>query len=205
MTATRAAALAGVVALAAAMFAWGERTGSTAAAPTAVAVVDLERLFSLLDEAHKRGRDLEDRYAATNEGLKKLSEEVAELRSSLEKIPENEQNRSRREDIQIAMAEKETIRKTRLELVQQKVNLDRGDNLRAMYPRVIGAIGAIAEQDGWDLVIVDDTGVKIPEVRSTEQSVMSAIVSRRVLHRSSRVDITEQVAQRLNADFGRSP
>ncbi len=190
-----------VTGLLAATAAWSGSRALTAA-PTAVAVVDLERLFQSLDESKKRGEDLKKKYEPRQAELVKLGEQIQERKAALEKIPNNEQNRPRREDLQIEIAVYEQMHKNKRDLVQQQVYLDRGDDLKAMYPKVIEACKYVATQDGWDLVIVDDSSVDLPQGRSSEQNVMGAITMRRVLHKGARLDVTDQVAQKLNSDFG---
>lgn len=160
-----------------------------------VAVVDLERLIDLLDERSKRQADLEDMG-------NRLEQRVNGLREQLQaKLDERETaSQSRRG----ALFEEIVRLQTSLQAEEEYATRIAGELLTRLkldlYGKVLTSVKQYAESAGYDLVLSDDSAGELPS-NSGLQALEVAMMSRKVLFARQTVDITEDVANRMNADY----
>ena len=160
-----------------------------------VATVDLQRLINSLSELAQRQQEL-DAFGA------ELEQNVNDIR---------EQMRAKAEEIEMASDARAPVLLQeffRLEAnlaaeqqFAQRVAAERLTRLkRELYAKVLVAIEDYAESAGYALVISDDSGAPLPTSGGL-QALEASMISRTVLHVRDTVDITEAVANRMNADF----
>ena len=65
------------------------------------------------------------------------------------------------------------------------------------YPRAEMA-QQLAEEDGYDIILMNDSVLEIPE---NPENIVREISNRRILFARSQMDITDQLIQRMNADY----
>ena len=80
------------------------------------------------------------------------------------------------------------------------LSVDRGNVTREMYNKVTDAISRIAEREGYDIVLFDDSLFPITE-DIPFADVYRSIVSRSVIYHHESADITNQVVTLMNAEF----
>jgi Skp family chaperone for outer membrane proteins len=163
-----------------------------------VAVVDLEKLIDMLDEREKREGDLQALGS-------RLEQSVNSLQTRLEeKMDEREvASESRR----AALFEEIVRLQTNLQAEEEYATRIAGELLTRLkidlYDKVLRSVKSYAESAGYDLVISDDSAGELPR-NSGLQSLEVAMMSRKVLFSRDTVDITEAVANRMNADYSAS-
>jgi Skp family chaperone for outer membrane proteins len=170
---------------------------SVAPAPPAVAIVSLERLSDLLNER----KDRDAAHAARVESYQKqLDQAVNDMKIAEDDLKQLKKGDPTLNAKRLRFVEAEAVAKARMAGLNRIRDIDRGDILSEIYGKVVAAAQQIAEREGYDLVMLDDRSIQPPD-DSSPQAVLGAITARRVLYASSRLDITELVAAKMNNDY----
>ena len=67
-----------------------------------------------------------------------------------------------------------------------------------LYHKVLAAVGRLAQREGYDLVLQNDTQDFRPE---NQQQLMAMILGRKVLHVNSKLDVSDALIQMLNNEY----
>ncbi|MBX3359877.1 MAG: OmpH family outer membrane protein [Phycisphaeraceae bacterium] len=186
----------------------GERRASAAAeaeavlkaSATAVAIVDLERVMEGLTEKKKREDDMRALIAQRQATLDDLKKQLDGLAKQIELTPKTDRAKLREiKQRQIEIAAQAEARKQAL---QTLIALETGEILREIYLKINNAISRVAAKDGWDLVLLDNRSINIPE-SLTDREINFIIQSRTVLHATNSVDISDDIITLMNAEFGK--
>lgn len=164
-----------------------------------VAVVSLERLIDMLDERAKREQELQ-RFGEQLEG------QVNRIREQLRaKLDERETASASRRG---ALFEEIVRLRANLEAEQQYASQIAGELLtrlkRDLYSKVLSEVSAYAASAGYSLVISNDSGSDLPPPEAGLQALEISMTGRTVLYARNTVDITEAVANRMNANYAQS-
>lgn len=161
-----------------------------------VAVVDLQALIDLLDERAQReqdlqafGTELDNKVKAIREQLQSKADEIqtasnARAGKLFEEIVRLRANLAAEEQYATTIANE---RLTRLK--------------RDLYQKVLTAVHEYADSAGYSLVISNDAASSLPPVGEGLGALESSMVNRKVLYARNTVDITQAVANRMNADY----
>jgi Skp family chaperone for outer membrane proteins len=167
------------------------------ARPTAVMIVNLERVFQGLQErsdADARLTEMAEELQA--EGDRRL-EELTRLQEELDYLdPNSEQFQQLAKEI----VHKKYGRDAFLEFGMRKLDVEKATILRELYQKIKDAAAAMSRDNGYDIVLVDDTVAKLPE-DTTEAETMRQISARRMLYANPQVDISDELIVRMNQDF----
>ena len=175
-----------------------QRTG--AAQPSAVAVVNVNKVL----DASKEWEDSRGRLAASAQKrvaeLEKLKEEISSLKQRIEAAPKASPERQR---LAGELYEKGAQQEVREKVAVQLGDLEAGPEVWALYVRMNDAIRQIATQQGYDLVISDDS--PLPNIAEGRQLLASNVTNmttnRQILFAAPRIDITDQVITVLNNQY----
>ncbi len=165
--------------------------------PAVVASVNLEEIFVGL--AYRSAADVElIRFAEDLDGQGDgKREEIEMLAQDLELFPPGSpQYLSASQDIAKRTFELQAF----LDFAVRKLDLRKARTLWTIYDNIKKTVAALAEDQGYDYVIVDDSVVRLPTDVS-EAETMRQISARRLLYTDPRVDITRDVIERMNRDF----
>lgn len=170
------------------------------ASATAVAIVDLERVMEGLTEKKKREDDMRALIAQRQATLDDLKKQLDGLAKQIELTPKTDRAKLREiKQRQIEIAAQAEARKQAL---QTLISLETGEILREIYLKINNAITRVADKDGWDLVLLDNRSINIPEAL-TDREINFIIQSRTVLHATNSVDISDDIITLMNAEFGK--
>lgn len=166
------------------------------AQPTAVAVVDLKALLDNLDERAAREADVTRSRERLQQEAEQRRNEFQQLRNELDMLkPGSETFQNKQDELQRTALEL----KVWSEYQQQKVNRETGLMIEDLYRKCLDAIGLTAEDLGYDVVLfkedTPDFNYENPAQLSTQIQV------RKVLWSRDAIDITDEVAQRMNNAF----
>ncbi len=179
--------------------------------PTAIAVVDLKKLFAGSKE-FKDGMDFlktekeaaEGKMGELREKLKRLNEEITTMKDGavLDRLRKQQE-----------ALETEALLNARGQTSQRILEVQAGDLMRRVFEKVVAAGTTLQKQDGWDMILIDDRNVKPPERASSEdgkegprltiQQVESIIQQRHILSAVDRVDITKEFIDLMNTEYGK--
>jgi Skp family chaperone for outer membrane proteins len=84
-----------------------------------------------------------------------------------------------------------------MDFAEAKRNVSNARVLRRIYENVRKAVAELAQHEGWDLVILDDTVVELPR-ETTETEMTRQISARRLLYAAKQIDVTEDVIAHMN-------
>lgn len=164
--------------------------------PAVVASVDLEKVYDSLHRQDAADAELEKLAADLGREEEKKREELRGLEAELDAFkPGSEAHRRLMSQIE----EKLVMYKALVEFGRQKIEARRADFIRVIYDDIKATLKVLSKENGWDVVFLDDS---IPPLEVADpQRTMQQISARRMLYCSEALDVTEQLVQRMNADF----
>lgn len=201
--------------------AWGGRTASAteadrmAAQSTGVAVINFKRVIENLTEFKDGMKVIEDQGKASQPKVDELLAQLKKANEDIKALPETTSLKERL-DMQQKALEIEALLEARTRTLRLQLDVQTGDVLRQTFDKIVLAADKLAAKDGWDMILIDDRGVKPPErlpkgedgkdgrrLRSDE--VMSIIQQRTILSASKRVDVTDSLVELMNSEFKNPP
>lgn len=200
---TLATALAGAaLAFAALTAAWtAGATATTArppAQPTAVATVDLVAVLEGLSEKAVLEQRLEQSLADRQKQLDTVVEQIKTAQADLDTLKQGTPNY--REKVR-QVYELRAVADARRNALQQIIAVEKGEMLTSIYAKITSAITKIAQRQGLDLVVLDDSSFPLP-TSAPDRDVERAILTRSVVYRHPEsIDITNDVVTLMNNEF----
>ena len=175
--------------------------GATASRPpaqaTAIATVDIMNIIDGLNERGVLEQQLDDRMAGRQAKLDEVVEQLKVLEADVQMLTRGTDEH--REKLREGM-EKQAVAQARREALSQIASIDMGEVMAGLYTKVELAIQNIAEREGYDVVLFDDTSFDLPE-GSPNPDVVRAIITKSVIYRHDSVDITQQVITLMNNEY----
>lgn len=165
------------------------------APPAVIATVDLEQVMTSMDAYKESNVDLEALGASLDAREEELRQEISDLQEDLGFLPPGSANSLETQREIHWLAQRRTAF---LEFASRKINVEHSKVLRSLYDQVLGEVDRMAAENGYDVVLVNDSASELPD-RVSERDMMRAIASRRILKAASRIDITQELVQRLNS------
>ncbi|MBL4698026.1 MAG: OmpH family outer membrane protein [Phycisphaerales bacterium] len=187
------------IAILVAAFAWqaGANAVRPTAQPSAIATVDIVEIIDQLKEREYREGELE---INKNARQAQIDEVEAQLRVLEADLTDMKSGTNAYKEKGRQLLETRGLLKFRGEILNQMLSVDRGNVTREMYNKVTDAISRIAEREGYDIVLFDDSLFPITE-DIPFADVYRSIVSRSVIYHHESADITNQVVTLMNAEF----
>jgi Skp family chaperone for outer membrane proteins len=193
-----------VLALAGSLWKLADRpVGASAASlqpeASAVATVELRSLLERLDEHEQIMQQFEAFRQEQQDTIQRLRDELDQMQQDLDVVAPAER----------AERQQEIIRKAKAlegerEIAELFVEVRGLELQRPLFDKIFAAIEEYAEEEGYDLVLADDRGLRIPRDVNL-RGLEAAVLAKTVLYASDAIDITEAVALRMNRDFQQGP
>ena len=169
-----------------------------AAQPTAVAVVDINAVLRSLDETGQREAELRQAIEDINTTLAEKQKVIEEGEADLSVLqPGTPAYNQKRQDMLRLVLDYRVEQEVSKQLIDEK----RAEMHRDMFNEIVDAASRLAEREGYDLVLSDDSGVDVPQAGLNESQMQKLIVSRRVIYASDSADITDEVVRMMNLEF----
>lgn len=170
-----------------------------APAPTAVAIVDLQRLFNGLAELNDRNKEIDAKQAGYKSELEQLKKQADDIENDL-KTTVNPSDIKQRTELSLqAVILRQSIQ-GKSELYTRVLDIMSADLIRELYGKCNSAIATTAKRDGYDLVIFDDRSIGLPERTGTKE-LNQVVANKRVLYANDAADITERLITLMNNDY----
>ncbi|HMN96177.1 MAG TPA: OmpH family outer membrane protein [Phycisphaerales bacterium] len=164
--------------------------------PAVVATVDLEKVYAALDEQAAADASVEALALTMNRDAESRRESIERLRGELEAFRPG------------SAAHKETLKRLELELLNYNVMVDfnrqriearRAEFIRNIYASIKQTLRSMSEERSIDIVFLDDS---IPQIEPADaQRTMQQISARRMLYSSPKLDLSDELIGRMNAEF----
>jgi len=198
LVAVTVAALAGVRSADARRVAAEAHAAALAAPPVSVATVDVAKVFDKLNENADWQIQIRTLATSYTEELRSRQAELEKLLKELETLTDTAKRSELADDI--------AMRRLRLEewarLKQGEVDRERSLMWQSMYRSIREESRKVAESEGYQLVLVDDSQTDVRpnrEVKATlEEQVKQQIASLRILYAAPTIDISDKVVIRIN-------
>lgn len=163
------------------------------APPIAVGVVNLEVVFAGLTvraEADAALQQMADNLQQDGEGQ---SQAIEDLAADLEDYPPgSDKYQQVLEDYSLKTLEYQAF----IEFSRQKISIEKSLIYKRIYQSIRAAATEIAQEEGYQLVIVDDGVRELPPVAEAE--MIRQISARKVLYADSSIELTEKLLARMN-------
>jgi Skp family chaperone for outer membrane proteins len=169
------------------------------AAPTRVALVDLERLMAGLNELKDRNKTADAAREGYFQELKKIQEELKTMEINLKDNIPREATQERM-NMRADILEKRQLLEFRTKRYDTLWDQQLGVIIRDLYTKTTRQIDAFAKREGFDLVLLDDRAIKLPE-EAGMKDVNGLILNKRVLFASDALDITDRLVQVMNNEY----
>ncbi len=171
------------------------------ASPPVVAVVRIDPLFDGLKQKA-------DAAAAVEQLQGEIEAEAKIRREAAEALTEQHSNAvdaTQREALFDKIALETLKNASWLEAAKQELEVDKAVRLQDLYKKVYDAINSLALTEGYDLVIVDDSGAELPFERKSrvvpQVQVIQKLAMRKVLYVNPTLDVTDDLIMRMNNEF----
>ncbi|MAA53149.1 MAG: hypothetical protein CMJ41_09085 [Phycisphaerae bacterium] len=166
--------------------------------PTVVGTVDLEGTFNGLQEWDQLQVSLSQRADGMQEELNRRQEELEGLEADLEDYPESSDKfKQAMKRYQMAAIELQGY----VQFQQQKQKRYNDDKIFELYDKIKMSAKALADAEGYDIILVDDSIVAIPE---NSENILAQISSRRVLFARGEMDVTDRLIEVMNSEYQKS-
>jgi len=190
------------LALGATTLAWTNAANATAARPpaqpTAIATVDLPAILDGLEEKNLHEAELQAVIADSQAKLDDLAERLVRIQEDLETtIKQGTPEWRAKFGEGLELQQQAEVRR---KVLTQTISIQRGESLRALYLKIEGGIKSIAEREGYDIVLLDDSKFPLPQ-GIADNNMERAILSKSVLYAHESVDITQEVINLVNNEF----
>lgn len=161
-----------------------------------IAVVDIEEVFNNLKEREAVQANIQGRVSELQQWEQAKRREIVRLQEDLKVTNEGtEEYQQLLDQLRKSMIQLQV----ELELGKRTLEQESARQLEAIYRNIIDATGAIAKQQGYDVVLLRD---KMPNLAGANQQQIAAMIQvRKLLYADQRLDITQQVKQRLNNEY----
>jgi Skp family chaperone for outer membrane proteins len=167
------------------------------AGPAVIATVDLERAFNELDERAQAKADLQAMVNRLDARGQEMRDRVEMLKTDIDTYAEGSDAQQKAlEDYTLAAYELQGF----LEYAKRKLDAEGARMIEALYGQIKQAVQAMSEQNGYDIVFVDDSRAKLPEGVS-EAEMTRQISARRMLYAGPHLDVTDELITRMNNAF----
>ena len=169
--------------------------------PPVVAVVRIEPLFDGLKQKA-------DASAAVDRLLSEIEAEVQRRQEATNALKEEHSNAidaKQREALSDKIALESLKNESWLQTARQELELNKAVYLQDLYKTIYEATNSLALTEGYDLVIVDDSGDALPFNRNArvvpQAQVLQQLNMRKVLFVNPTLDITDDLIMRMNNEF----
>ncbi|QNN22869.1 OmpH family outer membrane protein [Planctomycetales bacterium ZRK34] len=167
-----------------------------AARPTSVAVVDVQQVFNALDEKSTVEADITQQ---TEQLQKEEQDRQTELKALQADLGILAAGTPAYQETQTKLENKALEFQVWKQFNQRKLEREKVVRLEALYRKVVDAIGGVAKQNNYDIVMFkDSTG----DLKGENQQQLAAMIQvRKVLYSNPDLDITDQITQKLNNEW----
>jgi len=166
--------------------------------PTVVGTVDLEATFNGLEEWSQVQVSLSQRADQMQDEITRRQDELESLEADLEDYPQGSAKfKEAMKRYQMAAIELQGY----VQFQQRKHQRFNDETIFDLYDKIKLAARALADEHGYDIILVNDSVVEIPE---NSENILAQISSRRVLFARQQMDVTDQLIESMNSTYQKS-
>ena len=175
----------------------GARAGALLKAqPTAVAVVDVQKVFDALTEKKEIEADLKSKYDDFVDKSNKQKQELSKYDDDLKLLQAGTSAYTKKEE---EYEQKALEYQSWVALQQSKSTRDRALLLENIYRKLLDALGRVAQQEGYDLVMFKEPPADFRNAKP--ETISTNIQIRKLLWNKTELDISDSVLQIMNNEY----
>lgn len=185
----------------------GERPGVKQ--NTVVATIDLQRLINGLQQRDESMGKLQEMHAQFQQERKEREGEINamrdELRGMLESAGQDQPLPAEAQRLEEQMVLKHLRYQAWIRFMNDKFDVEYSLMLQDLFRTVRNSAGKVADEEGYDLVLLDDSKEELtvnPESRlSREAQIRQQMITRSILYARDVIDITTDLTERMNNEY----
>ncbi len=164
--------------------------------PTAVAVVDVQRVFESLSEKTQSEADLQTKADRVKAEQQERQRKLEQMQKDMEVLtPGTDAYNTKQDELERQAVELQAWS----QFQTNKLNRERSIQIEALYRKIVDSIERFAKASGHDLVIFKEGNI---DFRNANPQQLAALIQvRKVLWSAPDLDITDQITQRMNNEF----
>jgi Skp family chaperone for outer membrane proteins len=162
--------------------------------PSSVATVNLEQIFQGLDLRLKADEQLVKVAGELDARAAELRGMIDDKKADLDIFPKGS---TKHQQTLSEVARLSYQLQAHLDFAIQKLDFEKSITLRRIYGDIKAAVSQLAQTNGYDIVVVDDSVVSLP-TDANETETMRQISARRLLFTNNGIDITKDVIAYMN-------
>ncbi|MCE9591791.1 MAG: OmpH family outer membrane protein [Planctomycetes bacterium] len=164
--------------------------------PTAIGVVDVEKVFNTLAEKMQIEADLNTRQENLKKERDSREKELRDLKKDLEVLnASNPAFKTKQEELEKKVFDLQAWAQWQTNMLSRENRLQ----ITGLYNKITSAAGKVAKDSGYDVVLFKEPAADFGNV--TPEQLSMALRSRKVLWTAEDLDLTEQVVQAMNNDY----
>lgn len=164
--------------------------------PTAVAVIDVEKVFNALAEKTQIEADLNSRQEKLVAERQERERELKNIKAELDLLnPSNPGFLKKQEELERKLVDLQVWGQWQTQSMMRENRLQ----ITGLYNKITAACGKVSKGNGYDVVLFKESTTDFSNVKNEELS--GVIRSRKVLWAAEDLDITDQVIQAMNNDY----
>jgi Skp family chaperone for outer membrane proteins len=184
------------LALAAGLAAHAFRPQAPAADPSRIATIDLEKTYNSIERFLAAQASIKSSAEELDKKVKVAETTVKDLEAELESFaPGSDAQAAAIQRLQIAVGEFRAVQ----EFARAKVELERARALRDTYLAIKDAARRLAERDGYDYILLDDSVPEMDLKNATQ--TMQQISARRFIFATPKADATNALIALMNDEW----
>jgi Skp family chaperone for outer membrane proteins len=170
--------------------------GAVKGRPTALAVVDVQKSFDSLSEKVQVEADLQSAADKIKQEELDRQKDLKQLQEDLGILARNTAAFTQKSDeLEKKVVEFQAWRNWQT----AKLSRERGVRIEDIYRKLTDAIGRVAKESGYDMVLFKEGPIRFPADKPEQISAMVQV--RKVLWAADDLDLTEQVIQKMNNEY----
>jgi Skp family chaperone for outer membrane proteins len=172
--------------------------------PTVVVTFDIGKVIADLTERAHAETKLRNLISGIQETSAGKREAFVELEAEFESTTDADRQLVR-EEIDRLKLEAYSYQR----FATEQIDIERSLMYVDLYLKIKETVAYLSEQNGYDLVLINDVGRELvrdknPKV-SREQQIMAQIAVKRIVYSSDQIDITEQIVTHMNLKWEKNP
>lgn len=171
-------------------------------APTTIATIDLVKLMQQLTKAAVLNNQLKARNDERQKSINEMVDRLKQMKEQIDLLAKDAEKERR--DLFVKAYELEQTAAGRRDALQRVINIEKGELIRELYQDIQTAAAAFARKNGYDLVVVDDRAMTLPD-QATEEQMNLVIQNKRVMFAAETLDVTAALAQEMNNQYQAPP
>lgn len=173
-----------------------------APAPATIATIDLVKLMQQLTKAAVLNNQLKQRNDDRQKSINEMVDRLKQMKDQMDALPKTAEKERR--ELFVQAFELEQTAAGRRDALQRVINIEKGELIRELYQDIQSAAAGFAAKNGYDLVLVDDRAMVLPE-QATEDQMNMVIQNKRVMFAAGALDVTAALAQEMNNQYQAPP